>query len=124
VTRPHAQGLQGRRRSIAIAILLAGLVSALVIYVTAKPTPANPLGEPTDSKQYLRQMEMYGGKANLLAGELRQWFDSIWHGRRLAATVLCLTLVFLLLYLVGSTPLPPEVADPGGRDRKTGRPGP
>ena len=121
--RRLAPGLQGRRRLVAIAILLTGLVSALAVYVTARPTPANPLGyEPTDSKQYLRQMEVYGGKANLLASELRQWFDSLWHGRRLAATVVCLTFVFLLLYLVGSTPLPPDVAASLDRDQKGDRP--
>jgi hypothetical protein len=119
VIRRLAPGLQGRRRFIAIAILLTGFVSALVVYVTARPTPANPLGyEPTDSKQYLRQMEVYGGKANLLASELRQWFDSLWHGRRLAATVVC-----LFLYLVGSTPLPPDVAASLDRDQKGDRPG-
>lgn len=121
--RPLAPGLQGRRRSIAIAILLTGLASALVIYLTAKPTPANPLGyEPEDSKQYLREMEVYGGKANLLASELRQWFDSLWHGRRLAATVVCLTFIFLLFYLIGSTPLPPDVGASLDSDQKRDRP--
>jgi hypothetical protein len=96
------------RRFVAIAILLAGFGSALVIYVTAMPAPANPLGyEPEDSKQYLREMEVYGGKANVLASQFRQWFESLWHGRRLAVTVVCLTLVLLVFFLVASTPLPP-----------------
>jgi hypothetical protein len=96
------------RRFVAIAILLAGFGSALVIYVTATPAPANPLGyEPEDSKQYLREMEVYGGKANVLASQFRQWFESLWHGRRLAVTVICLTLVLLVFFLVASTPLPP-----------------
>jgi hypothetical protein len=99
-----------RRRFIAIVILTAGFGSALLIYATATLTPANPLGyEPESSKQYLRDMELYGGKANLLASELRQWFDSLWQGRRLAITVVFLTLVLLLLYLVASTPLPPTI---------------
>ncbi len=77
------------------------------------------MGEPEDSKQYLRQMEEYGGKANLLASELRKWFDSLWHGRRLAATVTCLTFLFLLFYLVGSTPLPPSLDRDQNSDRPT-----
>jgi hypothetical protein len=107
-----------RRRFIAIVILVVGFGSALVIYVTATPAPANPLGyEPENSKQYLRDMEVYGGKANLLASELRQWFDSLWQGRRLAITVVCLTLMFLLFFLVATTPLPPVSQSPL-RERK------
>lgn len=114
--------LQARRRFIAIAILVAGLGSALVIYLTAAPVPANPLGyDPEDSKQYLRQMEVYGGKANELASEFRQWFESLWHGRRLAVSVACLTLVFLLFFLVASTPLPPQVGASPQRDQEPDR---
>src|ERR1017187_1711822 len=117
--------LQARRRLIAAVILLAGLGSALVIYLTAAPAPANPLGyESEDSKQYLREMEVYGGKANVLASEFRQWFESLWHGERLAVTVVCLTLVLLLFFLVASPPLPPEVgASPRGK-QKPDRSGP
>jgi len=102
--------------------LLAGLGSALVIYLTAIPAPPNPLGyEPEDSKQYLRQMEVYGGKSNVLASQFRQWFDSLWHGRRLAVTVVCLTFVFLLFFLVGSTPLPPDVVASSHGEQKPDR---
>ena len=114
--------LQARRRFIAIAILVAGFGSALVIYVTATPVPANPLGyDPEDSKQYLREMEVYGGKANLLASAFRQWVDSLWHGRRLAVTVVCLTLLLLLFFWVASTPLPPEVGPSPPGDQKPDR---
>ena len=51
-------------------------------------------------------MELYGGKANLIASGIRQWFDSLWHGRRLAWTVACLTPLAVLFYLIASTPLP------------------
>ena len=57
-------------------------------------------------------MELYGGKANLVASGLRQWFDSLWHGRRLAITVAFLTLLVLLFYLIVSTPLPPPAGPP------------
>jgi hypothetical protein len=101
--------LQPNRRLIAIVLLLAGFGSALIIYFAAKPAPANPLGyDPEDSKQYLREIELYGGKANVLVSEFRQWFDSLWHGRRLAFTVVCLTLATVLFFWVASTPLPPE----------------
>jgi hypothetical protein len=116
--------IQAPRRVIAAAILAAGLGSALVISLTATPASPNPLGyEPEDSKQYLRQMEVYGGKSNVLASEFRQWFDSLWHGRRLAATVACLTFVFLLVFLVGSTPLPPDVVASSHGEQKPDRSG-
>ena len=111
-----------RRRFIAIVILVVGFGSALLIYATATPTPANPLGyEPESSKQYLREMEVYGGKANVLASQLRQWFESLWHGKRLAITVVFLTLVLLLLYLIASTPLPPTIGHSPQREQKPDR---
>jgi hypothetical protein len=101
--------IEGRRRLKAIAILVAGLGSALVIFLTATAAPANPLGyEPEDTKRYIREMEVYGGKANVLASEFRKWFEGLWHGRSLAGTVVFLTLLCLLFYLFVSTPLPPE----------------
>jgi len=39
---------------------------------------------PDDSKKYLRDMELYGGKANVLMDELRRWFVGLWHGESLA----------------------------------------
>jgi hypothetical protein len=84
----------GRRqiRNVAAMLLALGLGSALVVYLTAGPTPADPLGDPLDSKKYLRELELYGGKANVLSVELRQWFSGLWHGRSLAATVAVLTM--------------------------------
>ncbi len=71
---------------------MVGFGSALAIYLTAGPAPEDPLGRQ-DSRQYLHAMELYGGKANLLAAELMDWFRSLWHGTRLAATVACATVL-------------------------------
>jgi hypothetical protein len=38
-------------------------------------------------------MELYGGKANVLAGELMHWLQGLWHGKRLALTVACMTVL-------------------------------
>jgi hypothetical protein len=104
--------LQARRSFVAAGILLAGFAAALAIYLTATPPPDNPLGyRPEDSKRYLREMEVYGGKANVLASEFRQWFDGLWHGRSLAFTVACLSVLLALAFLIASTPLP-RAADP------------
>ena len=59
---------QRQIRDVAVMLLALGLGSALTIYFTAGPTPADPLGyDPLDTKKYLRELELYGGKANVLS---------------------------------------------------------
>jgi len=112
-----ARVIRARRKDIAAAIVLAGLIAALAIYLTAAPPSENPLGyNPEDSKEYLRQLEMYGGKANVLAVELRQWFDSLWQGKTLALTVAVLS-VLLALGLLVVVPPAPDGADPAATSR-------
>jgi hypothetical protein len=83
-----------RLRFIAAAILIVGLASAIFIYVSAAAPIDDPLGyDPMQSKKYLRDLELYGGKANVLAVQLVQWFESLWRGRRLAYTVACATVL-------------------------------
>ncbi len=109
-----------RLRLIAAALLVLGLGSALAIYLTAESAPGNPLGyEPEDTKRYVRDMELYGGKVNLLASELRLWFTGLWHGRRLAFTVACTTvLVALAIWcFAGALPSDRDAAAMGGNGR-------
>ena len=66
---------------------MAGFATAVVIYfVNAAPDDASGY-RLEDSKKYVREMEIYGGKMNLLASELGNWFGGLWHGRSLAFTV-------------------------------------
>ncbi len=86
------------RMDIARGILLVGLTSAVAVYFTAGKPALGPLGDPLeDSKVFRRNMEMYGGKANLVASEILESFKSLWHGKPLA-----FTLAFLTLLAVGS----------------------
>lgn len=80
---------RARKFRIAVtAILAVGLSAAVAIYVAAASRAASPAGyDPNDSKQYLRQMQVYGGTANVVATDIREWIGSLWHGKRLAATV-------------------------------------
>jgi hypothetical protein len=84
-----------RLNIISAMILLVGLSSATLIYLNAGKNSAGVLGyeagdgvvypiNPEDSKQYLRDLELYGGKANVLADEFRRWFAGLWHGKSLA----------------------------------------
>lgn len=79
------------------ALLAAGFAAAAVIYVVARPEADNPGGyDPMQSKMYLHDLELYGGKANLLAAEFRDWFTGLWQGRNLAYTVAALTVLTVL----------------------------
>ena len=88
---------------ISVIILLGGLGSAILIYRTADDTPYGVLGYeegggtvypvmPEDSKQYLRSLELYGGKANVLMDQLRRGFIGLWHGKSLAFTLAWITI--------------------------------
>src|SRR6266542_5007479 len=89
------------------AILAIGFAAAVVIYLTAQPPPENPLGyDPLDTKKYLHDLEVYGGKANVIAAQFREWFDSLWHGKQLAFTVAILTVIVAIAFKFFATPLP------------------
>ena len=83
---------------IAAAILLAGLGSALFVYLTAENDLHGALGyevidgqvysvAPGDSKMYIHDLELYGGKLNVMADEMMRWFAGLWRGKSLAFTI-------------------------------------
>jgi len=90
-------------RWLAYGMCILGMALALFLYVTAAPPPAPPLGyDPFDSKKYLRDLEVYGGKLNILAVELRQWLASLWRGKPLAYLIACFTIMLSsLLWFIG-----------------------
>jgi hypothetical protein len=86
-----------RLRRIANAILAAGWASAVTVYFVAGPDSDNPLGyDPMQTKTYLHDLELYGGKANVLAAQFREWFTGLWLGRNLAYTIAVLTVLVVL----------------------------
>ncbi|MGZ3940374.1 MAG: hypothetical protein ACXVBK_16505 [Flavisolibacter sp.] len=113
---------------ISVIILLGGLGSAILIYRTAEDTPYGVLGYeegggtvypvmPEDSKQYLRGLELYGGKANVLMDQLRRGFMGLWHGKTLAFTIAFITFItsFALFYTANYLlPSRLESNDPSG----------
>jgi peptidoglycan/LPS O-acetylase OafA/YrhL len=109
---------RSRLRRLATAILAAGLGSSVVVYFVAGPDADNPLGyDPMQTKTYLHDLELYGGKANVLAAEFREWFTGLWIGRNLAFTIAFLTvLVVLAIRFVASAgtlePLDEDPANP------------
>ena len=98
-----------RVRAVTRAILVLGFAAAVVIYLTARPPADNPLGyDPMDTKKYLHDLELYGGKANVIAAQFRDWFDSLWHGKQLAFTVAVLAVIAAGAYKFFATPLPTD----------------
>ncbi|HIJ75711.1 MAG TPA: hypothetical protein HPP81_03250 [Deltaproteobacteria bacterium] len=100
-------------------ILLAGLGSSVLIYELSGDRSASVLGYedaggsvypilPEDSKQYLRGLQLYGGTANVLADELRLWFAGLWHGKSLAFTVVCITILLSSGVFYTARRLPPR----------------
>ena len=97
-----------RMRRLARWTLLLGCAAAALIYLTAHPPPPDPLGtDPLDTKRYLRELEVLGGKGNVLGLQFRQWFAGLWQGRALAGTVAVLSgLLAALFCLLGREPRP------------------
>ncbi len=94
---------QKRLRMIGIVILLVGLISAVAIFVIAERPAASAVGydivdgqayaiSPGSSKRYVHDLEMYGGKAAVMADEFNRWFNGLWHGTSLAYTIAFLSI--------------------------------
>ncbi len=98
-----------RLKRLTIALLAAGFGSAIVIFFTAGPPSENPLGyDPLETKKYIHDLQLYGGEANVLAAEFREWFVGLWQGRNLAYTIAVLTVLLVLVVRFFAVPPPPE----------------
>jgi len=95
--------LQTRLYLIAAIILLVGLGSAVMIYLAAENDSGSVLGyeivdghaypiRSEDSKMYRHDLELYGGKLNVLADEFTRWFVGLWYGKSLAFTMAFITI--------------------------------
>ena len=117
---------------IGALILLVGLGSAILIYRTAANDSKNVLGyeegdgsvypvAPEDSKKYLRDLELYGGKANVLADDVRRWVFGLWHGESLAFTVACLTILISFGVFYAAHHLPSSLESDNRRENNRDR---
>jgi hypothetical protein len=107
-----------RLNLIALAVLLAGLGSAALICQRAGNTAPEVLGYeevngklypilPEDSKSYQRNMELYGGKANVLLDRFRRWFAGLWQGKSLARIIAAAAVIISLGLFYAARRLPP-----------------
>ncbi len=111
--------LRTRLYLISSVILLSGFGSSAWIYLTAENDSGAVLRyeegggqvypvSPEDSKMYMHDLELYGGKVNVLANELTRWFVGLWHGRTLAYTVACIAVIISFGFFLAAGNLPPE----------------
>ena len=112
---------------ISVCILLVGLGCATWIYQRAENVPYGNLGYedvggtlypvmPEDSKQYLRSMELYGGKANVLADQFRRWFVGLWQGKSLAFIIACTTIIISGGFFYAANHLTPPLEASDGNE--------
>jgi hypothetical protein len=86
--------LQTRFYLCGAVIMVAGLGAAAVIYLAAGVVPEGlPDFDIEGSRRSLRDLELYGGKTNVLVAEFMAWFGGLWHGQTLAYTIASITVV-------------------------------
>lgn len=122
--------LRASLQKTGICMLVVGILAAAVAFFLAPPDDeSGAVGYevidgksyavmPADSKRYEHDMEAIGGKSAVLGAELMDWFRSLWHGKRLAATLACLgaggfLACFFLAGRLSFAPLPDN--RPGGK---------
>ena len=118
-----AEALERRVRRVTRTVLLVGFAAALAAWIAARARPENPLGyDPLDNKKYIHDLQVYGGTANVVAAEFREWFAGLWYGKNLAYTTAVLTVLVVLVvrfYLLTS-PAVEEHGDDSSGSRPTG----
>ena len=90
--------LQARLYFLSAAIFVVGLCSASAVYFLNEDQPdagdgyvivdgkTYPAGV-YQSKRYVRDLERFGGKANVIFDEIDRWFASLWQGKALGVTI-------------------------------------
>lgn len=93
-------------------ILLAGLISAIGVYLGAGDD-SGQLGykdshgsvyviQPQHDKRFLHDLQLYGGKANVIFFKTLAWVKGLFQGQNLAYTIACLSaFVAVMIVLLG-----------------------
>ena len=113
--------LQTRLYLISAIVLLVGLSSSSWIYLANRDNPETVLGyeivggnaylvNPENSKKYVHDLELMGGKSAVLADEFSRWFIGLWHGKSLAFTVafIAIFISFGFFIIARTSPSGPE----------------
>ena len=104
---------------IGALILLAGLAASASVYLTAADDQGDVDGYVFadgnayatmlhDSKRYRHDLELFGGKAAVLADDFNRWLASLWHGKRLSFLLAVLALGVALAFFRAALNQPPD----------------
>ena len=94
---------------VAFVVLMVGVTSSIFIYLTAENASDNVSAyEFEGSKQYIHDLELYGGKANVLAAEFGEWAEGLWHGKTLAFTIGSIAIFMSLVLFFVAYHMPSE----------------
>lgn len=103
------RNLQRRLYLITAIILVVGLSNAILIYLTTENVSEDVLVYQFEhSKKYRHDLELIGGKANVLADDFYRWFGGLWHGKSLAFIVAFITVVISSGFFFVAYHLPPD----------------
>ena len=100
---------------ISAIILVIGLGSAAFLYQRAGNDPYNEAADATthlvmlqNSKLYRHNLEVYGGKLNVMMDDFRRWLAGLWHGKSLALLIACTSILisFWFFYVANYLPQP------------------
>ena len=95
----------------ALFVLAVGIGAGATLYFTAEepaPTAYIMIGDtaypydPAASKTYIRQLQRFGGRGAVLFDEFNRWFATLWVGKTLGVTLICISgATALLLFCIG-----------------------
>lgn len=90
---------------ISAIILVVGLGSAAFIYQRAVNNSYSEVTDETmhqimlqNSKLYRHNLEVFGGKLNVIMDDFRRWLNELWHGKSLAFIMACISIIISALF--------------------------
>ena len=96
---------------ISAIILVVGLGSAALVYQRAGNDPYGTVGDvnlimQANSKLYRHNLEVFGGKLNVMMDDFRTWFAGLWHGKSLAFIIACNAIIISFGFFYAANYLP------------------
>ena len=110
------------------AVLLAGIVSAVLIYVAAMNDSTGGSGYEVIggfvypagggyTKKYVHDLQLYGGNAAMLGDQFTRWFSGLWHGTSLSYTVAVIAFLLSFVVFVAANNVPARSTSDGEDNR-------
>ena len=104
---------------ISAIILVVGLGSAAFIYQRAGNDPSGEVADETmrlimlqNSKLYRHNLEVFGGKLNVIMDDFQRWLAGLWDGKSLAFIIACISIIVSCGFFYKANYLPqPSTSD-------------